>query len=159
MLERLLMKQANKTTGKNVFCIWNFKETKPVDFWPGAIYCLTPLLTFTAKLSWYGLMLLLAWWIHIVWGAWAHFCFASNLQSNVFTINTCRVWAQVAHFRWEEVRDGLREQGGGQRRHTQTARGSRQGAAVMYTHTYAQRCSCSYTRGYTDAFLSPLNSP
>lgn len=51
MLARLLMKQGNKTTGKNVFCIWNFKETKPVDFWPGAIYCLNSSAYFHSKMK------------------------------------------------------------------------------------------------------------
>lgn len=153
------MNQVNKNTGKISFV---FAISGKQNQWPfGQVQfrVSVPLLTFTTKLSSYRLIPLLAWWISMGLGAGAHFCSVSNLQNNVYKFNTSRVCVQMAPFRWEKVREGLREQGRGQGRDTHGWQGEQAGCSCnVYKYTQAQQCSCSYTWAYAAAFLSPLNS-
>lgn len=130
-----------------------------MHFWPGATCCLNSSAYFQSKIKlvWTHI-LIIAWWISRILGSWAHFCFASNLQNNIYKSNTYSMSSDVSFLmgggEWGPARAGQKAK----ERHAEMAGRSRQGAAVIYTHIHPQHCSYSYTWAYADAFCSPLNS-
>lgn len=142
-----------------MLCGWNFKEIKAVHFWPGATCCLNSLAYCHSKIKLvWAHILIIAWWISRILGPRADFCFASNLQNNVYKFITCNLSSDGSFLmggsEWGSARAGQKAK----ERHAEMAGRSRQGAAVIYTHLHAQHCSCSYTWACADAFCSPLSS-